>query len=49
MYLYACVVTNLNILNELASGNNYASTFVATNQRQFNIERPITVHSMEIP
>jgi hypothetical protein len=49
MYLYACMVTNLNILNKLASGNDYASTFVATNQRQFNIQWPITVHSMKIP
>jgi hypothetical protein len=30
MYLYACVVTNFNVFNKLASGNDYASAFVAT-------------------
>lgn len=49
IYLYTCVVTNFNIFNKLASGDHDASAFVATNQRQFNIEWPITIYSMEIP
>lgn len=46
--LDSCVISNLNILDQFSACNDDTGTFVATDERQFGIQRPVTVHGVEI-
>lgn len=46
--LDAGVVANLNVLDELAAGNDDTSTFVAADEGQLGVEGPVAHHGVEI-
>lgn len=46
--LHTDVVTNLNVLDQFTTCDDYTSTFVATDQRKFGIQGPIPLPCVEI-
>lgn len=47
-YFHARVVTDLDILNELASCYDNSGTFVAANEGDFGVEGPVTIDGVQI-